>query len=152
MWLYLQCLLIHKSGSHIYTFFLPFLALSSSCLLFFFLCSYAHYLKDGIRNFAKQKMLWNSIRANLYHRLLSAVLWFLCWFYSATKAHTRLSPFHQILTKDLIHTGLNYTTKRKILLKNSLASRWKSCEFLRLYCCWFPTNARMWEGIVSKGE
>ena len=69
-----------------------------------------------------------------------------------TKAHTRLSLFHQILTKDLIHTWQNYTTKRKILLKNSLSSRWKSCEFLRLSCCRFPTNARMWEGIVSKGE
>jgi len=67
-----------------------------------------------------------------------------------TKAHTRLSPFHQILTKDLIRTWLSYTTKRKILLKKSLSSRWKSCEFLRLSCCRFPTNARMWEGIVSK--
>ena len=69
-----------------------------------------------------------------------------------TKAHTHSSPFHQILTKDLIHTWLSYTTKKKMLLKKSLSSRWKSCEFLRLSCCRFPTNARMWEGIVSKGE
>jgi hypothetical protein len=38
------------------------------------------------------------------------------------------------------------------MLKNSFSSRWKSCEFLRLSCCWFPANARMWEGNVSKGE
>jgi hypothetical protein len=133
----------NPSHTYILSSFLSFHTLSSISLFFFFLYFFVHYQNKGKRNFSKQKMLWDSIRANMYHTLLccSFVVSLLILF--TTKAHTRLSPFLQILTKDLIHTWLSYTTKRKILLKNSLSSRWKSCEFLRLSCCRFPSNARM---------
>lgn len=71
---------------------------------------------------------------------------------STTKAHTRLRPFHQIFTKDLIHTWLSYTTKSKTLLKNSLSNRWKSCEFLRYLVADFQLRPECGRELCLKGE
>ena len=153
MRLYFQGLFIHKSNNHIYIFFLSFFSYSffyfASFLLSLFLSAPSEW---GNKNFFQNTNCLGKafIQTCPSGRCCRFVVSLFILF--TTKANTLLSPFHQILTKDLIHTWLNYTTKRKILLKNSPSSRWKSCEFLLISCCRFPTNVRMWEGIVSEGD
>ena len=89
MRLYFQGLFIHKSNNHIYIFFLSFFlsfhTLSSTSLLFFFLCFLVHRLNEGIRIFFKTQ---TALEKHSYKRVplvVVAGLWFLCLFYSPRK-------------------------------------------------------------------